>query len=63
MLLRVVVIDGSYDVETHIDREVAQINWALTHLREKKAYENQELETALRQVVAQRKRAIEPRQR
>ena len=28
VLLRVVVIDGSYDVQAHIDREVAQINWA-----------------------------------
>jgi hypothetical protein len=61
VLLRVVMIDSNYDVQAHIDREVAQINWALTHLREKKAYENQELESTLRQAVAQRKRAIESR--
>lgn len=61
VLLRVVILDASYDVQAHIDREVTQINWALTHLREKNAYENQELESGLRQVVAQRKRAIESR--
>lgn len=61
VLLRVVILDASYDVQAHIDREVAQINWALTHLREKNAYENQELEGCLRQAVAQRKRAIESR--
>ena len=61
VLLRVVVIDSQYDVQAHIDREVAQINWALTHLREKNAYENQELESGLRQAVAQRKRSIESR--
>jgi hypothetical protein len=61
VLLRVVVVDDKYDIQAHIDREVAQINWALTHLREKKEYENQELESALRQAVAARKRSIESR--
>lgn len=61
MLLMVVVIDSNYDVQAHIDREVAQINWALTHLREKKAYEDQELGGALHQAVAERKRAIKAR--
>lgn len=61
LLLQVVVMDSNYDVQAHIDREVAQINWALTHLREKSVYENQELESGLRQAVAQRKRAIESR--
>jgi hypothetical protein len=61
LLLRVVVSDGEFDVQGHIDREVTQINWALTQLREKNAYESQELEGALRQVVAARKRSIESR--
>jgi hypothetical protein len=61
LLLRVVVSDGKYDVQGHIDREVTQINWALTQLREKNAYESQELEGALRQAVATRKRSIESR--
>ncbi len=61
LLLRVVVSDSNYDVQGHIDREVTQINWALTHLREKNAYESQELEGALRQAVATRKRLIESR--
>jgi hypothetical protein len=51
VLLRVIVSDGNYDVQGHIDREVAQINWALTHLREKNEYTSQELEGALRQTV------------
>lgn len=61
VLLRVIVSDSNYDVQGHIDREVAQINWALTHLREKNEYTSQELEGALRQAVAARKRSIESR--
>lgn len=53
--------DTSYDVQAHIDREVAQINWALTNLREKSAYSSQELEIGLRQAVAARKRSIDSR--
>ena len=61
VLLRFVVVDSIYDTQSQIDREVAQINWALTHLREKKEYENQELESTLRQAVGARKRSIESR--
>jgi hypothetical protein len=61
VLLRTIVIDGGSDVQGHIDREIAQINWALNHLREKTAYASQELEAALRQAVVARKRSIESR--
>jgi hypothetical protein len=61
VLLRVIVSDGNSDVQGHIDREVTQINWALTNLREKTAYASQELEAALRQAVAARKQSVESR--
>jgi hypothetical protein len=61
VLLRVVVADSAYDVQAHIDREVAQINWALSHLREKHEYVSQELEVALRKAVSTRKSSIEAR--
>jgi hypothetical protein len=61
VLLRAVVSDSTYDVQGYIDSEVKQINWALTQLREKHAYASQELEGALRQAVAARKRSIESR--
>src|ERR1019366_6296717 len=51
----------NYDIQGHIDREVQQINWALTHLREKDAYFSQELGAVLAQAVANRKRAMESR--
>jgi len=61
VLLRIIVSDGNYDVQGHIDREVAQINWVLTHLREKHEYASQELEGVLRQAIAARKKSIESR--
>lgn len=60
LLLRVLVSDG-YDVQAHIDRQLTQINWALTQLREKNAYATQELGAALSRAVAARKRSIETR--
>jgi hypothetical protein len=61
LLLRVLVADGSYDVQAHIDRELTQIKWALTHLREKDAYASQELGGALSQAVAARRRSLDAR--
>ena len=61
LLLRLTVVDSNYDIQGHIDREVQQINWALTHLREKDAYFSQELGGVLAQAVANRKRAMESR--
>jgi len=61
LLLRIVVVDSSYDLQGHIDREVQQINWALMHLREKDAYFNQELGAVLARAVASRRRAVESR--
>ncbi len=60
LLLRLTVVDN-YDIQGRIDREVQQINWALTHLREKDAYFSQELGAVLAQAVANRKRAMESR--
>ena len=61
LLLRLTVVDTNYDIQGHIDREVQQINWALTHLREKDAYFSQELGAVLAQAVANRKRSVESR--
>lgn len=61
LLLRVTVIDANYDVQGHIDREVKQINWALTHLREKEAYFDEQLTGALAGEVQNRRRTIESR--
>lgn len=61
LLLRLTVVDSNYDIQGHIGREVQQINWALTHLREKDAYFSQELGAVLAQAVANRKRAMESR--
>ncbi len=61
LLLRLTVVDSNYDIQGHIDREVQQINWALTHLREKDAYFSRELGAVLAQAVANRKRAMESR--
>jgi len=61
LLLRLTVVDSNYDIQGHIDREVQQINWVLTHLRERDAYFSQELGAVLAQAVANRKRAMESR--
>lgn len=61
LLLRLTVADSNYDIQGRIDREVQQINWALTHLREKDAHFSQELGAVLAQAVAKRKRAMESR--
>jgi TIR domain len=61
LLLRLTVVDSNYDIQGHIDRELRQINWALTHLREKETYFSQELGVVLAHAVANRKRAIESR--
>jgi TIR domain len=61
LLLRVTVVDSNYDVQAHIDREIQQINWALTHLREKDAYFRQELGAALAIAAQKRQRAVESR--
>ncbi len=62
LLLRVVVVDGiDLDVQAQIDREVEQINWALTNLRQSLPVFSQELEGVLRQAVQNRKRSIESR--
>lgn len=61
LLLRLIVVDSNYDTQGHIDREVQQINWALTYLREKHEYFSQELGAVLAQAVAKRKRAMESR--
>jgi hypothetical protein len=61
LLLRLTVVDSNYDIQGHIDREVQQINWALTHLRERDAHFSQELGAALAQAVEKRKRAMESR--
>ncbi len=61
LLLRLTVVDSNYDIQGRIDREVQQINWALTHLREKHEYFSQELGAVLAQAVAKRRRAMELR--
>jgi hypothetical protein len=61
LVLRITVVDGNYDVQGHIDREIQQIKWALTHLREKEGYFLQELGGVLAQEVQQRRRAVESR--
>lgn len=59
LLLRLTVVDSNYDIQGHIDREVQQINWALSHLREKDEYFSQELGAVLAQAIGYRKKIME----
>jgi len=62
VLLRLFVGDGNSDIQSHIDREVEQINRALDILRSRNAYFfSPQLEAVLVQAVASRKRAMELR--
>jgi hypothetical protein len=61
LLLRFQIISANFDVQAHIDRELAQVNWALNYLREQMMVFDQELENALRQAAMARKRRIDTR--
>ena len=61
LLLHMTIVDSSYDIQGHIDREIQQVNWALTHLREKDAYFSQELGAVLAHAITNRKRVMESR--
>jgi len=61
LLLRFQIISASFDIQAQIDRELAQVNWALNYLREQTLVFDQELEIALRKAVATRKRRIDMR--
>jgi hypothetical protein len=60
LLLRFLVI-SNFDLQSHIDAELQQVNWCLNFLREQNVVFDQGLEIALRQAVMNRKRRIETR--
>lgn len=61
LLLRLKVVDGNFDIQAHVARELQQVNWALNQLKSKDDYFTQELGAALANEVAKRKRSIESR--
>jgi hypothetical protein len=61
LLLRLKVVDGNFDIQAHVGRELQQVNWALNQIKSKDAYFVQELSAALANEVAKRKRSIESR--
>ena len=61
LLLRFQIISANFDVQAQIDRELAQVNWALNYLREHMVVFDQGLEGAIRQAVMVRKRRIDTR--
>jgi hypothetical protein len=61
LLLRLKAVDGNFDIQAHISRELQQVNWVLNQIKSKDAYFTQELGAALANEVAKRKRSIESR--
>jgi hypothetical protein len=61
LLLRLKVVDGNFDIQAHVGRELQQVTWALNQIKSKEAYFTQELGAALANEIAKRKRSIESR--
>jgi len=61
VILRTALIMPEFNIQSEIDNQISQINWALRSLRESMAYFDQELEIAIRQAIQTRRRAIDSR--
>ncbi len=61
LMLTVVPPTDDYDLDAHIKRELAKVDFRLFHLRASTEYVGQQLDITIAQSIAQRRKAIETR--